>query len=174
MEYKIIKNKKGFSIMEIVVASSVFFIMLVMAINTFFYVNKVQKNIIVYYDIQNGFQNSINKMMSDVEDNVLDYNMYPMINNPVHTLYLTKDNEQIIYRLNNKSLEVSTDSGINYFKLNDIKTNEIESLNFYITKDSWNNIFIITTNIGGNYINQYKERKPYKYQFTIEQKLYLQ
>ena len=174
MGHTIRKNKSGFTLLEIVVSISIFSIVFILLVNTLFYVNKAQKSILFFYDIESGFQNVLNKMTLDIEENSLNYALYPTINIPENTLYLlTRDNLPLVYRLNNKKIEFSMDGGISFNPLNESNTVEVNSLNFYIIKDSENKIALITFSVSGNYIDQFNTRKSFNYQLTTEQKLYI-
>lgn len=174
MGYPIIKNKNGFSLIEIVVSISIFSIVFMILVNVLFYINKAEKDALLFYNTESGFQNVLNKMNTTIEENGLNYSYYQYyFTNPNNTIFLTtEDSESLIYRLNNKKIEFSDDGGSTFYSLNDSSV-EVNSLSFYISKDYGNKISLVTIVINGKYIDQFKQSKTFNYQTTIEQKLYI-
>lgn len=173
MGYTIRKNNKGFSLLEIVVSISIFSIVFIMMVNILSYINKLQKDTLLFYNLESGFQNVINKMNTNIEGTSLNYLFYPIIINPSDTLFLlTRDNLPLVYRLNNKKIEFSDNGGINFYALNDSSV-EVNDLDFYVSKDSKNKVSLITIVVTGNYIDSFNTKKAFNYQTTIEQKLYI-
>lgn len=173
MGYTIRKNNKGFSLLEIVVSISIFSIVFIMMVNILSYINKLQKDTLLSYNIESGFQNVINKMNTNIEETSLNYFFYPVIVNPSSNLFLlTRDNLPLVYRLNNKKIEFSDNGGISFYALNDSNV-EIDDLDFYVSKDSEDKVSLITITILGNYIDSFNSKKAFNYQTTIEQKLYI-
>ena len=124
-----IKNPSGFTLVEMLVASAVFVIIVTIITAIFVLGIGSQRKIIQEVNIQQEAQRIMQIMSKKIRKSLIDYDYYAgSLTRPEDELAF-KD-PKIIYRLNNKILEQSTD-GINWYSLTMTKI-EIERLDFYI------------------------------------------
>ena len=94
MSKKLVKNKSGMSLLEVVVVVAVFAVTIVMALDLFLTVSSVQRRITVLQEVESNAQLLLESATDNVKNAQIDYEFYQaieepldeIVNNPTHIL----------------------------------------------------------------------------------------
>jgi prepilin-type N-terminal cleavage/methylation domain-containing protein len=144
MKYK--KQKKGFSLMEMIVATALFLTVTTVSIGIFLSVTKANTKINAMQKVENEIRYIIEIISKKVRLGTIYYDYYDIVysgnfNNPASILALSDNANNIFYFMLNGDgsspgiVQMSLDGGSNW---SDLSTNSVivDSLDFYILPES--------------------------------------
>ena len=176
---KILKNKFGFTLIEIVISIAILGVFISLVFGTIFYVNKLNESVVTSSNIQNNVKSAFDSMILSINTLGINYNYYKVGNSynipiPINNIVL---NNTIYKKIANcystfSCIEVSFDNGATYQNITMQDTN-VSNLSFYFLPPNVNSMPIITIDLSGYTQDSHKKNYSFSYQNTVEIKNYI-
>lgn len=130
-------NKKGFTLVEMVIVLAIFVTAILIITDIFMTSTRAQRKVAIVQKVQSDARYAMEKITEEIRLGTIDYSYYggEIQTNPQETLaLLDADNEQIIFKKQNKGVEMSVDGGSSWGDLTG-KGVKVENLQFYISPE---------------------------------------
>lgn len=125
LKKKFRQNTAGFTLIELIVAVGIFGLVVTMATSIFVIAVVSQRRIISLRNIEDNARFALESMTREIRTG-------KNFSSSVNSLSFTNaKSESVIYRLNSKTIEKSSDGGVNYFVVTGSEAT-IDYLNFYL------------------------------------------
>jgi len=121
-----LKDKRGLTLIELIVAIGIFGLVVTMAVNIFVIALVSQRRIIALRNVEDNARFALESMAREIRTGK-DFN-----GGSNYLAFTNAKGESVAYRVNNKIIEKSFDGGVNYFLVTGPEAT-IDYLNFYLS-----------------------------------------